>query len=83
VSKVRLLQREVQLTDELYIRFRDLLQACSGLFYPEPKRNDLAHGLQLVLNMSGHADLMALYADAIVGGSAWEAILAQLTIGET
>jgi hypothetical protein len=42
----------------------------------------LAHGLQLVLNSSGHSDLAALYADAIAGGAAWEAILAQLTIGE-
>jgi chemotaxis protein methyltransferase CheR len=83
VSKERLLQREAQLTDELYIRFRDLLQAGSGLFYPEQKRNDLAHSLQQVLNTSGHSDLAALYADAIVGGTAWEAILAQLTIGET
>ena len=42
----------------------------------------LAHGLQLALNSSGHSDLAALYADAIAGGAAWEAILAQLTIGE-
>jgi chemotaxis protein methyltransferase CheR len=83
VSKVRSSQQEVQLTDELYLRFRDLLRTRCGLFYPEQKRNDLAHGLQLVLNSSGHANMAALYADAIVGGSAWEAILAQLTIGET
>jgi len=83
VSKVRLSQREVQLTEELYLRFRDLLRTRCGLFYPEQKRNDLAYGLQLVLNSSGHANMAALYADAIVGGSAWEATLAQLTIGET
>jgi chemotaxis protein methyltransferase CheR len=74
---------EVRLSDELYVRFRDLLRTRCGLFYPEHRRNDLEHRLQMALNTTAHPDLAALYDDAIGGGAAWEAILAQLTIGET
>jgi chemotaxis protein methyltransferase CheR len=73
----------VELSDELYHGFRELLRTRSGLSYPQHKRNDLAHGLQMVLNATDHPDLAALYADAVGGGAAWEAILAQMTIGET
>ena len=42
----------VELSDELYQRFRDLLLARCGLHYPERKRADLAHGLGLALSAS-------------------------------
>jgi len=72
-----------ELSDELYQRFRDLLLSRCGLHYPERKRADLAHGLGLALSATDHSDLVELYADAVAGGPGWEAILAQLTIGET
>jgi chemotaxis protein methyltransferase CheR len=71
------------LTDELYTHFRDLLLARCGLYYPERKRGDLAHGLSLALETTSHRTLAELYSDAVDGGPGWEAILAQLTIGET
>jgi chemotaxis protein methyltransferase CheR len=74
---------EAQFSDELYLRFRDLLLARAGLYYPERKRADLLHGLGLALNASGHPSLGALFAAAEAGGSAWDVILAHLTIGET
>jgi chemotaxis protein methyltransferase CheR len=72
-----------ELSDELYTRFRDLLLTRCGLYYPERKRSDLAHGLSMALGATGHRTLAELYAEAVAGGSGWEAILAQLTIGET
>jgi chemotaxis protein methyltransferase CheR len=72
-----------ELSDELYAGFRDLLLARCGLYYPERKRGDLAHGLNIVLETSGYRTLAELYGDAVAGGDGWEAILAQLTIGET
>jgi chemotaxis protein methyltransferase CheR len=53
------------LSDELYVRFRDLLRTRCGLFYPEHRRNDLDHRLQMALNTTAHPDLAALYDDAI------------------
>jgi hypothetical protein len=35
------------------------------LFYPEHRRNDLDHRLQMALNTTAHPDLAALYDDAI------------------
>jgi chemotaxis protein methyltransferase CheR len=72
-----------ELSDELYAGFRDLLLARCGLYYPERKRGDLAHGLNIVLEATSYRSLTELYGDAVAGGAAWEAILAQLTIGET
>jgi chemotaxis protein methyltransferase CheR len=72
-----------ELSDDLYPRFRDLLLARCGLYYPEHRRADLAHGLRQALVTTQHQNLTDLYADAVVRGPAWEAILAQLTIGET
>lgn len=74
---------KVHLTDELYTRFRDLLESRAGLSYPEQRRDDLAHGLNQVLVTSGQPDLTALYADALADGPSWEAMLAHLTVGET
>jgi chemotaxis protein methyltransferase CheR len=72
-----------ELSDDLYLRFRDLLLGRAGLHFPERKRGDLAHALHLTLGASGHPSLAALYADALAGGAAWEALLGQVTIGET
>jgi chemotaxis protein methyltransferase CheR len=72
-----------KLNDDLYQRFRDLLLTRCGLYYPEQKRTDLAHRLNLTLSTTQHRDLAALYADAIAGGPGWEAIVTHLTIGET
>src|SRR5262249_37544430 len=73
----------VEFSDELYVRFRDLMLSRAGLHYPERKRADLLHGLSLALNAGGYSNLAALYADAISNGHAWDLILAHLTIGET
>jgi chemotaxis protein methyltransferase CheR len=72
-----------KLNDDLYLCFRDLLLTRCGLDYPERKRADLAHGLNRVLTATRHQNLAALYADAIAGGPAWDAIITHLTIGET
>lgn len=76
---------EPQLPDELYRLFRDLLQQRSGLSYPEHKRDDLAHGLDLALKATPCRSLAELYteAEANVSGEVWETVLAHLTIGET
>ncbi|HEU4326017.1 MAG TPA: CheR family methyltransferase [Roseiflexaceae bacterium] len=74
---------DLPLTDDLYLRFRDLLNARCGLFYPESKRGDLAYGLNAVLRASGLPDLDALEQAARAPGPIWDALLAQLTIGET
>ncbi len=71
------------LSDEMYVRFRELLQSRAGLFYSEHRRDDLAHGLGQVLAGSAYPTLDALYAEALKGGAAWEAMLAKLTVGET
>lgn len=78
-----LMVMNAELNDELYTRFRDLLLARCGLYYPERKRGDLAHGLSMALATTSHRTLAELYSDAMAGGPGWEAILAQLTIGET
>ncbi len=74
---------DLPLTDDLYLRFRDLLNARCGLFYPESKRGDLAYGLNTALRASGLPDLDALEQAARAPGPVWDALLAQLTIGET
>ncbi len=74
---------ELECSDELYVRFRDLLLARAGLHYPERKRADLLHGLGLVLNAGGYPNLDALYAAAVSNEQAWDLVLAHLTIGET
>lgn len=74
---------ETLLNDALYLLFRDLLRNRSGLFYPEHKRDDLEHGLSLVLKVTGHRSMAELYSDALNDDTTWETILAHLTIGET
>jgi chemotaxis protein methyltransferase CheR len=73
----------IELNDELYLHFRDLLLSRCGLYYPEHRRADLAHGLRQALETTQHQSLRELYTGAITGGPGWEALVAQLTIGET
>lgn len=72
-----------QLSDELYALFRTLIQERSGLSYPEHKRDDLVHGIDLAMKSTGHRTPAELYADVVSGDTAWETLLAHLTIGET
>jgi chemotaxis protein methyltransferase CheR len=74
---------ELQLSDDLYLRFRDLLLARTGLHYPERKRADLLHGLNMVMHTGDYASVAALYEAAVEGGPAWDLLLIHLTIGET
>lgn len=71
------------LNDTLYIRFRELLLSRSGLHYPERKRADLLHGLQMAQRVLGAADLAALYDTIIEDSKAWDLLIEHLTIGET
>jgi chemotaxis protein methyltransferase CheR len=70
------------LSDELYVRFRDLLLDRSGLHYPERKRHDLAHNLDMAMRAGGYSSFSELYND-VVNGQAWELLVEHLTIGET
>lgn len=74
---------KVQLSNELYSCFRDLLQRRAGLYYPESRRADLAHGLEQALAFSGHTSLADLYADASSSGPGWDTLITHLTVGET
>jgi chemotaxis protein methyltransferase CheR len=74
---------EPEFSDDLYLRFRELVLARCGLYYPERKRADLLHGLGMAMNAGGYESLAALYAAAVLGGPAWNLLLAHLTIGET
>jgi chemotaxis protein methyltransferase CheR len=71
------------LSDDLYLRFRDLLRNRCGLDYPPSKRSDLLHSLNLALYDTGCADLETLYAEAVAGDRLWEMLLSHITIGET
>ncbi len=74
---------ESQCSDELYLRFRDLLLARAGLHYPEHKRTDLVYGLGLAVHAGSYASFDALYKDVMSDERAWNLILVHLTIGET
>jgi len=74
---------EPELSDELYLLFRDLLRKRSGMFYPEHKRTDLVHGLGQAMHTTQQQTFATLYEAALAGGEVWEAILVNLTIGET
>jgi chemotaxis protein methyltransferase CheR len=74
---------DLALSDELYLRFRELLQARAGLHYPERRRGDLAHGLGQAAAACGLNSLTALYNGMVVGEAIWDAAIAQITIGET
>lgn len=72
-----------QTADDLYLSFRDLLLSRAGLHYPERRRADLLHGLDMAVAAGGYSSVAALYADAHRGGRAWDLVIEHLTIGET
>lgn len=74
---------KLTLSDEMYARFRDLLQSRAGLFYPAHRREDLAHGLSQIIAAGGYESLEELYASAADKSAGWDALLSYLTIGET
>lgn len=74
---------QIELDDSLYFLFRELIQVRTGLWYPERKRNDLAHALNQALQASGLNSLRALYSDALQQGPSWKTVVQSLTIGET
>jgi chemotaxis protein methyltransferase CheR len=71
------------LSDDWYVRFRDLLLNRCGLFFPERKRDDLAQGISSIMATGEYAHLAMLYADAVHGGPGWNLLVTRLTIGET
>lgn len=73
----------LDLSDDLYIQFRDLLYTRCGLDYPERKRADLAHALGLALRTSDASDFATLYAQVRTDAAAWDSLLTHVTIGET
>lgn len=75
--------KKLQLSDEMYLRFRDLLKERAGLNYPEHRRDDLVHGLAQVLGASDYSSLESLYQDATTSGAGWDLLLTYLTVGET
>lgn len=75
---------DMPLSDTLYAHLRDLLLARLGLHFPERRRADLVRGLSQAATQRGHTDLGRLATELLAGDiNAWEAVVAQLTIGET
>lgn len=71
------------LSDELYHRFATLLRQRAGLCYPEQRRADLTHGLQRLALHLGVESFEQLLAMVESRPSAWDELIAELTIGET
>lgn len=71
------------LSDELYNRFATLLRQRAGLSYPEQRRADLTHGLQRLALHLGVESFEQLLAMVESRPSAWDELIAELTIGET
>ncbi|HVF53496.1 MAG TPA: CheR family methyltransferase [Actinomycetota bacterium] len=77
--------QHMDLTDNEYERFRDLLAERSGLYYPEARRNDLAHGLGKALKTSGYSTLDEYY-NALMSmrrGAEMDRLVSTLTVGES
>jgi chemotaxis protein methyltransferase CheR len=73
-----------------YLRFRDLVSRQSGLYFPEKKRDDLAHGLYKALQNRPqfHDNLSAYYqylerAETSEARAELDRLINLLTIGET
>jgi chemotaxis protein methyltransferase CheR len=75
----------MELSDELYVRFRNLLLSRTGLHYPPHRRDDLAHGLSQALVASSLRTPAELYESvaASPSGKDWDVLVEHLTIGET
>lgn len=77
------IKRPAEISDDIYVRFRDMLRDRCGLHYPDRKRADLAFGLSQAMNAGGYQDLEAFCVEAAAEGPAWDTLLAHLTVGET
>lgn len=74
------------LLDSHYIRFRDLLQERSGIYFPPEKRAMLARGLDEALRLSSCTNMSAYYDLLESSPSAhyeWDRLVSILTVGET
>lgn len=74
---------DLPLSDELYMRFRELLRSRAGLHYPDRKRGDLAYGLNQALQASGCSSFHELYSALPESPALWRLLMETLTIGET
>ncbi|HEY1012480.1 MAG TPA: protein-glutamate O-methyltransferase CheR, partial [Herpetosiphonaceae bacterium] len=73
----------MQLTDLTYALLRDLLNQRLGLSYPERKRADLELALGMICRAAGLESLEKLYQRLLDDDPLWDAVVTQLTIGET
>lgn len=75
---------DLSIDDQLYERYRVLLLARCGLSFPAQRRDTLTQSLSQIAQAHNYANLEALYTDLLVAGAPiWDAVVAQLTIGET
>ncbi|MCS6939314.1 MAG: tetratricopeptide repeat protein [Roseiflexus sp.] len=70
-------------SDDLFRRFRDLLLARSGIYFPDHRQGDLYHNLSMILSATGHASLETLYAAASSDERVLHTIIEGVTVGET
>lgn len=71
------------LSDDLFRRFRDLLLARSGIYFPDHRQGDLYHNLSMILPATGYASLETLYAAASVDERVLHTVIEGITVGET
>lgn len=77
---------DFQLSEQDYIKFRDLILTKSGLYFPEKKWKDLERGILEGLQNSSCKDLDAYYhllMDPVKGEEASRELVSYLTVGET
>ncbi|MFC1849521.1 CheR family methyltransferase [candidate division CSSED10-310 bacterium] len=77
---------KVDLTPAEYSRFRDLILARTGLYYPEKKKKDLERGLAASLIQANIPDINTLYQHLQrfdEENPLWSVVINALTIGET
>jgi chemotaxis protein methyltransferase CheR len=70
-------------SDDLFRRFRDLLLARSGIYFPDHRQSDLYHSLSMILPATGYASLETLYAAASSDERVLHTIIEGVTVGET
>lgn len=70
-------------SDDLFRRFRDLLLARSGIYFPDHRQGDLYHNLSMILSVTGHASLETLYAAASSDERVLHTVIEGVTVGET
>lgn len=81
---VTLMHKEMRmLNEDRYNRFATLVRERIGLYYPEPRRNDLVYGLQRVAQQLGVTDMAQLLDLLEHSPVAWNELVNELTIGET